>query len=156
MLSMRFIWIAGIVSACVACGGNGKDDDGGDDGGSASLGLCANDADQAAFDALAADGGVSGPEAVSGAATDCGLQSCGGALGTLVVIDNPANREALSTCVASCLVEDADLTSGCAGCYGDVTACSAGGCPACISDSASPECRDCVDTECLPAFGNCI
>ncbi len=138
-----------LLWAFAGCGGSGEN--------AAPLGQCANDGDQTVFDELASQGGEDGPGAVSGAATACGLSGCGGALGTLVVIDSPANREALSTCVASCLVDDLGLSPGCAGCYGDVTACSAGACSdPCISDSTSEACRTCAEDNCVEAFGNCI
>lgn len=59
-------------------------------------------------------------------------------------------------CAQSCLEKDVGLSHACAVCNGENIACGAKQClSACLADSASPACRDCVMTNCDPAFRMC-
>jgi hypothetical protein len=121
----------------------GMEDGGMEDGGMEDTGAeanaCTNDADTAVL----ADGG---DEAVAGTAGDCGL-------GCLGEDGEAAQRE----CAITCIVADHALSNECAGCYGDIVACSIRECLApCATDPGGEACATCqVEAGCVDAFNTC-
>ena len=78
------------------------------------------------------------------------------------IIADPATDAAIEACGFSCLaggpcecLVNLGFSEGCATCYGDNIACAAGACLDACLDSASAECRTCVNDKCLPAFDAC-
>ena len=65
--------------------------------------------------------------------------------------------ETLGTCVASCTAAATGLSSSCASCYGEATACTVAFCtPWCVSDINSPSCVACrIENGCVPGFDAC-
>ena len=95
-------------------------------------GLCINEADLAIIET----------EVVTPAAQECGI-------GCLADADP-------RTCSIDCIVADTGISEDCAGCYGDIVACSIEFClAACATDPTGEECGTCQAENCVPAFETC-
>jgi hypothetical protein len=117
---------------------------------------CVNDGDAAVFDGLGTKD-QSGGEVVSDIAGGCPLGACTAEVIEILFDNTEELRDALGRCIGECVQEATGLSEGCAGCYGWIGACAAGYCAdLCASAQDSPECRDCVDLNCVGAFGLCV
>ena len=98
-----------------------------------SNGACDNDADESELADLEAT-------------IDDVVQDC--ALGCLLSGD-------IGTCGSDCMSENTDLSDGCAGCFGEVIACTAANCPFQCLDANSESCADCRESNCNDDFEAC-
>jgi len=60
-----------------------------------------------------------------------------------------------STCAATCVERETELSAGCSGCFGEVIACTIANCALQCINASSPGCTTCRDTNCTPAFETC-
>jgi hypothetical protein len=154
---MRGIQLGFLVAALLGVAACGETSSGEGTGGSGGTGdehpvdQCTNDADQAIYDSGTDVGAIA-----SGCAALDGV--CGGAVGAVVGSggNSESARDALGDCIAQCISEDTGLSSGCASCYGMITACTASAClTPCAADSTSQACVDCSLENC-PFFEACL
>lgn len=116
-------------------------------------------------DVTNADAGVAAGDAGGVDAGSFGCQSSGDqAIMTAATFDQKSTDCSLpcafdadvASCTARCFQKDVGLSVSCARCNGTNVACGAKLCLAdCVSDSASPACRSCVQKNCDAAFHMC-
>ncbi len=103
---------------------------------------CTNPADLPLVTSPDLDGGQAGAQTVTSIAQDCGIGCIGDA----------DSRQ----CSIDCIVMDSDVSSPCAGCYGDVVICSIENClGACGAGPNSAACAECQEDNCLGDFYTC-
>jgi hypothetical protein len=141
-----------LVSASETGGTGGTGGSGGSGGGGVPtlLDQCINDADQAALAALAS-ADQSGATAVGMIAGDCPLTACGAEVGAVLSDSSDAARNALGSCIATCISDQTGLSAACTGCYGSIAACSTAYCitPCLPPNSGSEECAQCALQYCI-------
>jgi hypothetical protein len=155
---MRGIQLGFLVAALLGVAACGEPSSGEGTGGSGGTGdehpvdQCTNDADQAIYDS-----GTDVTAIANGCADFPGV--CDPQYAAVIgsAGKSESAREALGDCVAQCISGESGLSSGCAGCYGMITACGAATCfEICAPAPASQECADCAVENCGEPFEACV
>ncbi len=173
----RFSWMGIFVLAVglTACGGDGTSNPRGADGtggsagmdGSGAMGGAAGMGPGVGMGGAAGVGGSSEPVSIGvcdnpdDAAAMAGagdIQVIGGTCGSSSCLGSLGDPSAFASCVSTC-IQDAvsGLSAACADCYGAVGGCGlANSCFACVSDSCSAGCLDCLaQGACLETLDVC-
>ena len=137
------------------------------------MGACINDADRMTYESLEyidSDGmlftcidaaAAIGSNCVFGSAqSEPPLEGCAAeAAAVLACFPNCPEDviETLGICVAFCAAEATGLSSSCARCYGEATACGVAWCASlCVVDIDFPPCVSCrIENGCIPGFDTC-
>ncbi len=137
------------------------------------MGACINDADRMTYESLEyidSDGmlftcidaaAAIGSNCVFGSAqSEPPLEGCAAeAAAVLACFPNCPEDviETLGICVALCAAEATGLSSSCASCYGEATACGVAWCASlCVVDIDFPPCVSCrIENGCIPGFDTC-
>ena len=102
----------------------------------ANGGACDNSADETAISNLSTDDN----EALNGCFQNCIFETASG------------EGETFSECYSDCLVEEGQVSSACAICFGDAVQCEVENCMDCDGQA---DCDACMQTNCAPAFEDC-